>query len=286
MKKAITTVAILALLFAACGREGGKEDTLTQSGASAAPTATAKSGAVASTASPGATDEVTDAPGGATARPAATAAATSGPARTAPPEGRSNPPKDGTYVYAYKGEASDPFNPAAPPQKFSGELNNDISHEGNVYTSETTNSESAGRTTLRTRYSTSKVELLSFKVESQGGDFGCTFNPPLLITKFPIKPETYPKQNYAGEGNACDGSLEVQIIGKETVKDATGKAWSTWKAHVRTTFKSDQLDITQDENRWVSPELGIEIKTIGTTKGKFATTNFDAKNDSVLKSHP
>ena len=291
MKKGLAIVAAGVMLFAACGREGAEnQSALTATDSSAVPTASAASDASAvsgSSAAPAAAGAVSGVSADASAQPNATAAAAAAPAAVKPPpEGRANPPRDGTYTYAYSGSASDPFNPTAPPSKFNGTLTNDITHSGNVYTSETTNSETPGRTTIRTRHSSVKVEMLSLKTESPAGEFACTFSPPLLITKFPIKPETYPQQPLKGEGNACDGTLDITIVKKETVKDGNGRAWSTWQAKIKTTLNSDQLTITQNETRWVSPDLGVEIRSNGSTEGKYATQRFTTTSTSALKKHP
>jgi hypothetical protein len=284
-RKLLALLAVAVMLFAACGKEG-EEATLAEGEATAAPSASA---AVASgaKAAPGATT----APGGAakTTAPAATgAAATRAPGAQPPPpaQGGANRPKDGTYVYNVNGSASDPFNPAAPPQKYSGEQTKVLSHQGDVYTEETTSSEQAGRTTIRTRWATDRVTMLSFKSETQGGEFSCTFNPPLLITKFPTKPETYPKQQLKGQGNACNGSLEITIVKREMVKDASGRAWSTWQAKVRLMFKTEQVTVTNNETRWVSPDLGETIKSVATADGKFGPTTFKGTANTLLKTHP
>jgi hypothetical protein len=286
MKKGLAFLVVGTLLFAACGRERAiNEDALTTSEPSAAPTSAANAG---ESAKPAASAPASAAPAGAASAAPSAAAATSAPVAAAkpPPEGRINAPRDGAYVYSYSGTASDPFNPTAPPQKFNGELTNDSSHSGAVYTSETTNSESPGRTTIRTRWSSARVEMLSLKQETPAGDFSCTFNPPLLIIKFPVKPETYPQQQLKGSGNACNGTLDIQIVNKQTVTDGTGKSWSTWQVKVRNTLKSDQLTVTQNETRWVSPELGTEVRANRTTDGKYAAQSFKTTSTAVLKKHP
>jgi hypothetical protein len=287
MKKMLAVLAAAMMLLAACGREGTQdESTLTSE--SSAPTASSDAGA---TDAPGASAQASAAAGagaGASTAPSS-AARTAAPAtssRAAPAEGRANPPADGTYVYSYNGTASDPFNPSGPPEKFAGELTRTLSHSGTTYTDETTNSEQPGRTTIKTRWTSAKVEMLSLKTESAAGDFGCVFDPPLLITRFPVKPETYPKQTLKGEGNACNGSLEITIVRNTTQKDATGKAWKVWEAKVRTTLKSGQLTLTQNETRWVSPELGVEIRSNGSSDGKYATQSFKTTSTSSLKKHP
>jgi hypothetical protein len=277
----LATVAFL-LLVAGCGREGALTSELT--GTSPTPEATTTPAATGPASSPGAT---------------ATAAATAAPGtggtggqQTAPPaaQGGVNTPKDGKYVYTYKGEATDPFNPAAPPQKFDGELTIESSHQGNVYTSEQTNTESPGRVTTRSRWEATRITLLSFKTETAGGDFSCTFDPPLLIAKIPIKPETFPTQQLKGTGNACDGKLDISVQAKETVQDATGKSWSTWRVRVKLQVGNEQFTNTTDQTQWFSPELGIEIKTDEVSNGEVRSPGgaqkFSGKSGSVLKSHP
>lgn len=287
MKKAVAVLGAAMLLLAACGREGAEESALATAQSlppSVSPDAAATQAPDATASAAAATDR-----GTATTAPTARAQTTAAPrtsTRAAPPAGRANPPADGTYRYTYSGTASDPFNPSGPPERFNGELTTEFSHSGNVYTAEITNSEQAGRTTIRTRWSSVKVEMLSLKTESAAGEFGCTFNPPLVITKFPVKPETYPTQELKGEGNACNGTLDITIVRNTTQKDATGKSWNVWEARVKTTIKSGQLTLTQNETRWVSPELGVEVRSNGSSDGKYAAQSFKTTSTSALKSHP
>lgn len=277
-------IALSLLVLSACGREGpATEDTLATAEPLSSPTASAEATAEAS---PGATGAAaTRAPGAAATSAPPGGAATSAPADT-PAPGRFNVPEVGTYVYSYSGTRNDPFNPAGSQQRFSGELTNEVTRGGNVVTTESTNSESPGRTTIRTRWSDTKVEMLSLKTESQAGDFSCEFNPPLLIAKFPVKAETFPKQELKGEGNACNGTLEITYERQEATKDATGRTWNTWRVHVKTTVKSDQLTITQDETRFVSPDLGVEVRSTGSSKATFSGQNFTQNSTSALKSRP
>jgi hypothetical protein len=201
-----------------------------------------------------------------------------------------NTPKDGRYVYTYKGEASDPFNPTAPPEPFDGERTVEVSHSGNVYTSEETNTEMPGRFTLRTRWEPSRIQLLSFQTETAAGDFNCNFDPPLLIAKIPIRPETFPTQPFKGSGNACEGKLDITVERQEAMKDTTGRSWSTWRIRVKLQAGNDQFTSTTDQTQWFSPDLGIEVRADGTSQGEFRTPTgsqrFEGKSTSVLKSHP
>lgn len=284
MKKWLVAIVCGVLVFAACGREGpATQDTLATAEPLESPLETEEP---AATATPRATaPDATTAPA-ATARaaaPAGGAAATSAPAAK-PPPGRFNPPQDGAYVYSYSGTRSDPF--AGGEEEFSGELTNEVTHSGNVLTTESTNSESPGRTTIRTRWSDTKVEMLSLKTESQAGDFSCTFDPPLIIAKFPVKAETYPKQELKGEGNACNGTLEITFERQEAAKDATGRSWNAWRVRVKTTVKSDQLTITQNETRWIPPELGTEVRSTGSSQATFGAQKFNQNSTTALKSRP
>jgi hypothetical protein len=288
MKKSLAALATVVMLFAACGKEGTTENILTAGESSPTPSASAAADA-AESAQPDATATAAAATDEPTATQASGTSATSAPAKPAP-AGKSQPPKNGRYVYSYSGKATDPANPAGGQQSYNGELYNEISHSGNVYTLESTNSESAGRSIVKTRWTDTRVEFLEIKIETQIGTFGCKFNPALVITKFPIKPETYPTQNFKGEGNACDGKLDITIEAKETVKDAAGKAFETWRAKVNTEIKSDSLSIVQKETRWASPDLGVEIRSVGSQNGEVKSGAFQSKfsgtSNSVLKQRP
>lgn len=291
-------LAALSLLGAACGREGSIVPDLTAQGQgrTPSPAGATPDGGAAST--PAVTAPA--GPSGAQGTPAPTGAgqpgggaggAAGGAAPTKPAaEGGVNTPKDGTYVYAYSGESSDPFNPGAPPERFDGELNVDVSHRGNVYTSEQTNTESPGRFTTRARWEADRILLLSYKSETPAGDFSCTLDPPLVIAKIPVKPEKFPTQTISGSGNACEGKLDITVEAKETVKDANGKDWETWRAHVMLQVGNDQFTSTSDQRQWLSPELGVEIRSDGTSSGEFKTPGgaqqFGGKATTVLKRHP
>ena len=287
MKKLLASLGVAMLLLTACGREAEIDGSDLTTAESSAPTASADATA---TSAPGATAKASAAPGGAAATGApASAAATSAPGTSSggtPAEGKANTPADGTYVYTYTGESSDPFNPAGPPRKFNGELTRESTHSGNVYTEEITNSEEAGRRTVRTRWSSTKVEMLSLRTQSPVGDFACEFDPPIVIAKFPLKAEVYPTQQLKGEGNLCTGSIDITYVRKTTVADATKKSWPVWEVKVRTQGESGQLKLTQNETRYVSPELGFEVKTVANVEGQYGAQRFKSNSTSTLKSHP
>ncbi|HYZ93025.1 MAG TPA: hypothetical protein VFA34_11655 [Actinomycetota bacterium] len=281
-KRPVFAAVAFLLLVAGCGREGALTSELT--GSTPTPEATTTPAATGPSETPAATSTAA-----ASAAPSGAGGGAAAPTKPAA-EGGINTPKDGKYVYTYKGEASDPFNPAAPPERFDGELTIESSHEGNVYTSEQTNTESPGRVTTRSRWEATRITLLSFKTETAGGDFSCTFDPPLLIAKIPIKVEKFPTQQLKGSGNACNGKLDIEVQAKETVQDATGKSWSTWRIHVVLQVGNEQFTNTTDQTQWLSPDLGFEIKTDERSNGEVKTPGgsqkFSGKSGSVLKSHP
>jgi hypothetical protein len=279
-KRMLIAAVALGFVLVACGRES--YDTL-DVGGSTTPTPRAMSTAKATTTP------------AASATPVATATAAGGAATQAPSgevpkaaEGQINRPKSGRYVYDLSGEATNPLNPSAPPEKFAGgaQTTSNISHQGNVTTDESTTSEQAGRTVSKTRWESTKVSLLSISIDTQAGTFSCTFNPPLVILHIPIKAEKFPTQTLKGDGNACSGKVDITVEGKEDVKDATGRSWSTWRVKVRQEVNSDQLTTKTDETRWFSPDLGAQVRSQATQNGTYSGLNFSSKSNTVLRSRP
>jgi len=282
--KRLGIVVAFVLLAGACGG-GKKEANLNNALTSASPGATASA---ATNASPGAS-----APAGAPSGGSGTSGGGQGATASTPKpasQGGQNAPKDGKYTYTIDGSASDPTNPTAPARPYKGTLTKQWSHSGNVYTETQTTDASAGRTTQKTRWESTRISLLYVKAETQGGDFYCEFSPPLLISHLPVKAETIPTQQFKGSGNACDGTLDIQIIRKETVKDANGKSWSTWRVHIKTKTKAGQFTTSGDDTRWVSPDLGTEVRTDGTSQTLIGTgptaTKFNASAKTALKTYP
>lgn len=285
MKKALAILCASVLLFAACGREGDEEAEILGASGSASPTATDDA---EKSAKPG---EPTAAAADATTAPGEQPSKTSAPAAPKPaPQGQLNQPKAGDYIYTLKGKASDPFNPAAGEQDYSGELEVEISHSGNITTREQTSSNEAGRQTVRTRRESNRILLLSFKQETPQGDFSCEFNPAPEIAHIPVKVEKFPSQDLKGKGNACGGKLDIDVQRMEPAKDAAGKSWSTWRVLVHQTTETDQFKIDNTETRWISPDLGVEIRTDGKSDGEIkagaTSQKFTRTAATALKERP
>jgi hypothetical protein len=288
VRKVPVAIIVLLLVATACGG-GKKESALTgTSGSSATPGAGA-SAAPGKSAAPAKSGGSKSSTGGAAT---GKAAGQTGNGKPVVGAGGISPPKDGKYVYRLDGEATNPFTPASPPQKFSNEtLTKTVSHSGNVITTEQSSSVSAGRSTQKVRWESNRILLLYIKAETPQGEYTCTFDPPLLITKFPLRAETIPTQNFKGQGNACSGKLDITVERQESAKDATGRSWSAWKVHVQTEGNSAQFTQKSDDTRWVVPVLGlVEVHTQGTTdlsiKGAGGTQNSHGSQQTALKSYP
>jgi hypothetical protein len=284
-RRAIAIAVAALLLLAACGREGVPGEVSSLGDASPSPSASA-------TAAASATPSATKKAAAASATPSATAAApqaSAGASETASP-GTFRRPTGGRYTYSYEGEGTDPTNPAGPERSFEGKRYTEVSHSANDYTFVGTNSEDTTRSTTKTRWSSTKVELTYIEIQTQVGTFKCKFDPPLVITRFPVKPETYPSQTFKGEGNACDGKLEITVVKREQAKDATGKSWDAWQVKVHTETRSSNFDITTDETRWVAPDLGIEVRSNANSNGNFKIGASSGKINnttvSVLEKYP
>jgi hypothetical protein len=281
MRKGSILIAAFFLLAVACGG-GKKEANLNNALTSASPGTTA---ATVTSAVPGTKAS--------TAPATSVVPAAQGPTNSQPKpaaQGGVNLPKDGKYLYTLEGESTDPTNPSAAPRPYKGTLTKQYSHSGNVVTEEQTTDQSPGRQTQRTRWESDKIVLLSVKVDSPQGTFSCAFDPPLLVAHLPLHPETIPTQHFKGSGNACTGTLDVQVIRKEAVKDANGKSWSAWRIHIKTSTKSGQFSLAADGTRWQAPEIGVDVRNVGSSSGQIGTgptaPKFRGTATAALKTYP
>lgn len=297
MKRLLAALAASLLLFAACGEESAEEANIAALGTSTPRPDGAKSESEDKDSKDSDDSDSKDDSGSDDGdEPVSTSSGSGssgsgGSKKTSAPQpkpasGTSNEPKAGTYTFETKGEATDPFNPTAPPEKYEGESTAEISRDGAITTRSDSSDRQAGRVTTRTKRETSRVLMLSFKAETPAGDFSCEFDPPLVVTKFPVKPEKYGRQDFKGKGNACDGYVEIEVLRKEAAKDANGKSWDTWAVFIKQYFQTDQLKSTSEQTRWISPDLGIEVKTDGKSSGQFGAQKFEATGQSFLRDYP
>lgn len=269
MIRRIAAVTVLLLVLASCGGDEGAEDTSSQ----ASPSAAAASEAPAATASAGTPSPGrTTAPASVgTARPAPDAPASAAPARSAAPGGV-NRPRTGRYTYEVTGEATDPFTGQRQPVPDGARAFTEISASGNVLTSETTNNQMQGEVTTRSRWETTKVSLLEFRITQPVVNVRCDYDPPLEILHMPVKRETFPSQTRK-DGTDCTQTTRIQVVGQEDVR-AMGRVWKTWKITQRTTYNFNNGGITGTLNQtlWVAPDLGTSVKSDEINDGTYKTT--------------
>jgi len=277
------TLAAGVLVLAACGK--AKETNLNL-GVSASPEASSPAAPGSSTA-----PKASSAPGAtkAPSKSSSSSGSTSKGSTTTPkpaPAGGANPPKDGSYAYRTDGSVSQN---GSNPQNYSNQtVTADISHSGNVYSTKQTTQQ--GSTTSKDQWTSTRILFLSVEISSPYGTFSCTYNPPLTIAKFPTKPETFPQQHLNGSGNACGGTLDITVLDKENVVDASGHKWSAWKIHVKISsqfkYNGQPVSTTSDETRWFSPDLGVEVKSIADGSNSSALGKSTSHSTTLLKSHP
>jgi hypothetical protein len=171
-------------------------------------------------------------------------------------------PKEGKYVYDFSGQVLDPADPSATPRRTSGaRRTHEIDHNGAVTKQTETSTASPATTIVRTRWESARVAQLSVRTEIDDTSSGCIFDPPLDVLHIPIRAEKFPRQQIKGGGSSCGGTYDLTVNGPEKVEDATGRSWDTWKITIETHTTSGNSDAT--EIRWISPELGKEIRIEG-----------------------
>lgn len=292
MNRVLAMIAVLLLLVTACGSEEGERTSSRTSPSPAATGATASPGAAGTTedgatAAPDGRSDGTDGDtdGGDAQQPQAT----SKPVQPAP-EGGVNQPPTGTYTYDLSGTYQDPTMVSEKSYDSDDRLIQELSRSGNTYTGKSrTNSEDDNMTsTQRTRWESDKVLLTYLAVSAPPFvDFECTITPPVEFLHIPMKAETFPKQQWNNEQDDCSGSLELTVVGKEDIKDATGKTWTTWKIDNTTSYRfSGGLQGTLTGTAWFSPDLGTMIKADERNEGTAGQGDFHSHQVTLLRKHP
>jgi hypothetical protein len=108
-----------------------------------------------------------------------------------------------------------------------------------------------------------------------GRERRCTYNPPLEIIHSPIRVESFPRQE---TGALCRGTVDVTVLGRQSVRDANGRTWPTWVIEIASKNGSQ----TDQEKHWFSPELGRDIRS------ETATEKIDVVDQTaqLLRSYP
>lgn len=281
MRKPVLVAVALVVLLAACGKP--KTSNVTLGGTSASPGASGS-------AAPGSTEapKKSSAPGSTKAPTTTKAGSASGATPKPAGQGGVNTPKDGTYVYRLDGTSD---SAQTGHQTFSNKTaTGKISHSRNLYSTQSSSSEQSGSSTTKVEWDPTQLLLVSIHIEQGSLQFDCTYNPKPVIAHIPTKAEKFPQQKLAGSGNACDGTLDIQVFDKENAKDATGKSWSTWRIEVKTTnkisYNGAPITVTSDQMRWFAPDLGVEVKEVTDQQNKSAFGTGSSHLTTLLKSHP
>jgi len=181
--------------------------------------------------------------------------ASSSPAATRPPvsDGQVNRPLAGVYVYTLSSVSG----AALPPGL---ERIETVSISGNTYKSLITDNKNANQDTFFRLWTSSAVELAVSDAIVSGGERKCTYTPPIKVVPIPLKIGKLARQSWTSPDLACTGTTDINVISQETVADAKGTKWSTWKIQEVTSSGG-----TSTQTHWFSPVLGADIRDQSTS---------------------
>jgi hypothetical protein len=255
MKKALSAVALL-LLVTACGGGGGSADETDRPQA------------------PGTTDPKQSDPG----RP--------DDVKAAPDEGI-NRPADGTYLYTYETEVTQP---QKSPRRSTpdAELSSKVTIDGDVVTIAERSTEGSAVATVKRRYTEQGVVELSFGTKTEQGSTGCELSEPLTVVPLPLEKGELDPERIDGEGASCEGERTVSVGDAEEIEDASGNMWSTRRVKIENVVRSVGLTSVSALTLWFSPDLGREIKTSSIAENVNAEGNvvIRGETNTLLKSYP
>lgn len=178
-------------------------------------------------------------------------------------------PRPGEYVYSFfgRGETSVPAGT---------ELREQISQSGDGYTIEITNNRNENTRRVELRWESDHVLQMSNETVIGGQRRTCRYDPPLEILRVPIQAEAFETQ--ASEGEFCEDTVDIGVLGREEIEDANERKWSVWIIEVQLVSGEDATTETQ----WFSPELGRPIRIETRSAGPNATN----RTGQLLKKHP
>jgi hypothetical protein len=279
---ALAAVAVVAL--GGCGKkEKPLAQPITTAGAAASPTPAASAAAATSPPGASAATKTTPKPG-ATATPKGT----TGPVTSARPGGY-NTPKPGTYLYTLGGSRKNPgTNGQDKPYDRDAMSKVQLDVTGTEYkTTRVDQNGDDGSTVQRARLETNRVLLLQVTNTSPFGDVTCVYDPPVEVFHLPPKAETFPEQR-GGSADKCQWTFKVKVPGQETITDAAGQSWNTWKVEIETdqtintSFGPVQIHLVL--KTWISPDLGQQIRSEESSSVNSGA--FTSNRTTLLKSHP
>jgi hypothetical protein len=228
----------------------------------------------------------------ASAAPAASQDSASGPeGLDTAPEGELNRPKSGTYYYDYESESLNAAVPDATParSKPDAQLARKIGYKGEdgMAVGERT---TEGPAVAESSYVWEDDRLIegSFSLRTDDATNTCTYEKPIEVLRFPLKAGSYGPQSAEGEGDACGGTRTIEVVGEKSIGDANGTAWPVWHIRITTTSESNGLAVERVDQRWLSADLGTDVRY--ETSAKYINpdggTSATSESTAVLKTYP
>lgn len=195
-------------------------------------------------------------------------------------ESTPKPPQAGIYKYELTVKSLDPDDESRELQSVTAEQTEKITVDDDVVTSELSTDRAQVVDQIVTKWEKDRIALLSTETT---GVQPCEFDPPITVLRIPIEPGKIGVQRWDNEG--CKGQMAIEVIGRATAPDATGKTWRTWRYEVTETSTTSGT-VTLIEKRWFSPELGRNIRWERDTRGEQASKRYHHVIQAALKSYP
>jgi hypothetical protein len=178
-------------------------------------------------------------------------------------------PRPGAYVYELAGIGGTEVPDGT-------QLTQTIAASGDVDFITVTTNRNDNTQRLELRWESKRVVQLSNQTTIGGQQRTCVYDPPLEVLHIPMFIEPFDDQTFRGA--ACESKVEIEVVDRDSVKDATGRAWSVWVIETRSEA-SGRSDMT---THWFSPELGRDIRTQTTTE----TTDRQDQTEQILSRYP
>jgi hypothetical protein len=178
-------------------------------------------------------------------------------------------PKPGEYVYDVSGLGA-----TNVPE--GTQLIERLEVSGDLYNITVTNTRNRNAQRIQLRWESNRVVQLSNETIIGGQRRTCTYDPPLEILHIPMTAEPFNDQSFSS--TTCESKIEIEVLDRDSVQDANGKAWGVWVIEVR----SEAAGRTDVRTRWFSPELGRDIRIQTTTD----TAERQDQTEQILARYP
>lgn len=275
MTRARVVGIVLAIAFAACGREGGDTSEL-----AARPSATPRATKTASATVLPTSDASTTARPSAATNAGATANPASGPTTASSPSTspRLVRPTTGDYGFHEKGSRRAGSTGQDQPYETDGSLT--VSASGERTTLRFATDEGSEELTLR--YEASKAFLERARIEQSVASFDARFDPPQLVLRAPMKPGDAWTNKWTSNGTS--GTTKIRVDREEAVR-AFGRVWRATVVVNQTTASGDARGNTTTTS-WYVAELGLDVKRVSDFDGTYRGIAFKQHAERVLTSRP